>query len=191
MKKLLRYLIGLGDKAPPLPQKRILPAHELALKQASARRRDEKAKADGAGMGGGSATSELPPVAKRAAPVDGEVVARGGGESQSPASEKNRPEKNRPEENRRKERKAKHLAGGGAGARATPGGYEPMHQLADISMGSGLGHAKRRAKHAGVDAGAVAGKNREMKQGAAKAGAGVGGKKQRRKHSDQLVRSKG
>lgn len=50
MKKLLRYFIGSAAEAPSAPlKKKAVHAHEFALKQAMARRRNEAAKDESAG----------------------------------------------------------------------------------------------------------------------------------------------
>jgi hypothetical protein len=64
MKKLLRYIIGSAADAPSAPpKKKTVPAHELALKQTMARRRDEAAK-DGSAGEAPPAASARPVVAK-------------------------------------------------------------------------------------------------------------------------------
>lgn len=130
MKKLFSYLIGLGGKAAPPSQKRAIPAHEFALKQASARRRDDAPKVPVVGKS--AANSGLPAVTGRAEQADDRVVRPDGVEVQLPVPQKLR--------KRRKWR------GEVAGVAVRTGTHTKNDQLADIALGVGTGRARRKSK---------------------------------------------
>jgi hypothetical protein len=83
MKKLLRYFIGSAVDAPSAPPKpKAVPAHEIALKQVMARRRDEAAKGENAGETP-SAVPKGPVLAKETA-QKGEGRGKDGGGGSPP-----------------------------------------------------------------------------------------------------------
>ena len=176
MKKILRFLIGSSDKkAAPLPQKRVAPAHELALKQVIARREqaarleeqarlserarlDEQAKLSQAASANGAAASEVPRAPAPTAASDGGAVARNDGASQSSPPKKDR------RQEKPKRAPVRDDAGLGTGRRI----YEPKHQLADISAGVEL-----KTMHSLADAGSLASELRRTRRSPAKAHGGM------------------